>query len=1091
MQLTAEQTRAVQSWERGDVCVIAGPGSGKTRVLVERLRWLILEREVPPERILAITFTEKAAHEMRSRLVAGDGASVEQRRRFETAQVSTIDAFCNRLLKEHGLAAGVDPGFEILDETESWNLLQDAVEQVLDDAFARGGQPLEEFLSSYSGGSSRSPQGRSFALRDEFADLIRRIRSYGCEPFLRDDASAWSELARALGGLATATNREDLARLASRIEATPTADLESLSESLRQVRAATAVLRKGGPAKDRIAELKDELLPACQAALTAAANRVARQWLLDVTQRILKAFAAAKHSIERLDFDDVLSYALSLLRAGVVPQLRFEHILIDEFQDTNPLQVQLVECLLQAHGEHRPVRFIVGDVNQSIYGFRHADQNVFRVFRETIEQQGGHVVRLLENFRSRSEILDVVHRVLPGGPASGVDPQRLRSANRFVDKPEPSLEVQLVEQAGKSALEWEAAWTAQRLHTLRSSLRITDRCGTTVSSRALEWGDIGILLRTHDKLARFAAVLRRCGVPCQANTGRALFQAPETAELAAFLRILRNPRDEISLATVLKSPYCGIGDTTLLRLKLDHGNLAEALGTDLPRSVTCDADASARLRRFCDLLAVFRADRDTVPVRSLLARALMAGGYRSFVGRQQDGGQALVNLDRLLDWIEQRAAQGITSVDGISAALDRAIEVRLGGRELPDYAPSGGAVQLLTMHGAKGLEFPVVAVASLQSGGSGRAPGLLFSQEHGLGARWRNSDGEVHEDTAYGFTTHEIQRREREEADRLFYVAMTRAEEHLLLSASFARAPQKRSWCKPLFARLHLDPKKTSADSAESRSVEQLRFRYLRTNREPPELGHIGTAQFPEEPLILQPLPPSAQADYSAAVTSVSLFAQCPRKYYLSRYLGLDTESLTAALTNEPLGDSDRDGTDASEFGAQVHRHLAGELDAAEAGPATRRMAKAFWEHPLGRRAARAHRTEKELSFVFSVGDSMLRGTIDLLFEEGGERILLDYKTDRVPRNKLYAAARNYAPQLQLYAAGLAKSGRQASRAVLFFLRHETPVDIDIGEQALAGAQQLVRDFFEAQRHHQYPLRTGRHCQLCPHYQGACPAELS
>ncbi len=1092
MRLTAQQTHAVQSWKRGDICVIAGPGSGKTRVLVERMRWLILERGVPPERILAITFTEKAAHEMRARLIAGDGVSPEQRSSFETTQVSTIDAFCNRLLREHAVPAGVDPGFEILDETEAWNLLHGAIEQVLDDAFANGGRPLGEFLASYVAGGSSSPRGRSFALRDEFADLIHRIRSYGCEPFLRDDATVWSMLARALGKLAAAKNCEDLVQLASRIEATPAEDLESLAACLKEARAATAALRKRGPVKDRIAELKDEFLPACQAALTAAANRAARQWLLDMTQRILEAFAAAKHAIGRLDFDDVLAHAVGLLRAGEGPQLHFEHILIDEFQDTNPLQVQLVECLMQAHGEHRPVRFIVGDVNQSIYGFRHADQNVFRVLRETVEQQGGHVVRLLENFRSRSEILDAVHRLSPGGPGSGVEHQRLESANRFPDKPEPSLEVQIVEQAGESALEWEAAWMAQRLHALKSSLRITDRRGTTASSRALKWGDIGILLRTHDKLARFAAVLRQRGVPCQASTGRGLFQAPETAELAAFLRILRNPRDEISLATVLKSPFCGIGDATLLQLKLDHGNLAEALDADLPRGVERDADASARLRRFRDLLGVCRADRDTVPVRGLLARAVAACGYRSFLSRRHDGGQALANLDRLPDWIEQRAAQGIASLDGISAELDRALEIRLAGRESPDYAAGGGAVQLLTMHGAKGLEFPVVAVASLQSGGSGRTPSLLFSQEHGLGARWRNSEGEALEDTAYRLTADEIRRRESEEADRLFYVAMTRAEEHLLLSASFSRAPQRRSWCKPLFAGLRLDPKKTSAGSAESRSVEQLRFRYLRAELEPPEFGQGGTARLPDEPQILRPLPPSAQADYSAAVTSISLFAQCPRKYYLSRYLGLETHRLTPALTDEAMESvPDRDGTDASEFGSQVHRYLAGELDETEVGPAVRRLAKTFWEHPLGRRTARANHTEKELSFVFAVGDSMLRGTIDLLFEEGGERILLDYKTDHVPRRELQAAARNYAMQIQLYAAGLAKSGRQASRAVLFFLRHETPVDIDIGEQALENAQQLVREFFEAQRRHRYPLRTGRHCRLCPHYQGACPAELS
>lgn len=1091
MPLTETQRRAVESWQQGDICVTAGPGSGKTRVLVERLRWLVLEREVPAERILAITFTEKAAHEMRARLLGTESVPRERRTRFENAQISTIDAFCSRLLKENALDAGVDPAFEMLDEAERLSLLHAAIEGTLDEAFAEGGEPLREFLAAYAPGTSRSGAGGAFALRDHLADLAHRIRSFGCEPFQGPAPQPWPQLAAALRAVAEAKKRADLADLAGRIETAAGSDERALAELLDEARDRAKSLRKQGAAKELIGNLKDELLPAGRAALVSAANRVPRQWLLATARRVLQAFAEAKREAGRLDFDDVLAKAAALLGQESGPQLQFEHILIDEFQDTNPLQVQLVDRLLAAHAPSRPVRFVVGDINQSIYGFRHADQNVFRAYRAAIENEGGEVVRLAENFRSRSEIVAAVHRLLPGGAGSGVEAHRLIGANQFPPKPDPCVEALIVEDGGERALEREAAWLAQRLHELKQSLRLADRRGPALADRALQWDDVGILVRTHAKAARFAAALRQRGVPCRTSGGRSLFRAPETAELAAFLRILRNPRDEISLAAVLKSPFCGLGDASLLRLKLERSNLSEALEDRRPGTGELDADEQARLTRFRDLFAECRSDRDTVPTRLLLARAVAAAGYRSFLKQREDGLEALANVDRLLDWIERRSRQGAASLDAVSAALDAALEMRLAEKDAPDPA-SGGAVEILTMHAAKGLEFPVAVLASLQGDTPGTAPGLLFSEDHGLGARWRRPFQTDEDDAARRLAAADIRQREKEEADRLFYVAMTRAEEHLILSASFPGAAQARAWCKPLFARFRIDPKEAGPEEPETRTVDGLAFRYFRTQDDPSQDTLPTEAPPDSEPEILRPLAPSAQADYTAAVTSVAVFAECPRKYYLSRYLELEPDparKVTGAW-RQAAEEADRDGLDASSFGEQVHLYLAGQLAEADATPAARQLAERFRDHPLGRRAERAERSAKELSFVFAVGDFLLRGTIDLLFEEGGERILLDYKTDQLARDGLRQAARHYAPQLQLYAVGLARSGEAVDRAALFFLRCGEPVDIDIGRPELEGAQKLVGEFFDAQRRHEFPLRVGEHCRRCPHFRGPCPARL-
>ncbi|MCY4189601.1 MAG: UvrD-helicase domain-containing protein [Bryobacterales bacterium] len=1088
MRLTLEQQRAVQSWQRGDICVVAGPGSGKTRVLVERLRWLIVERQVRPERILAITFTEKAAQEMHVRLVAESGPASEHRSLFEAAQISTIDAFCNRLLREHALEAGVDPGFEILDAGEAGELLAGVIERALDEAFGQGGPGLESFLAGYATGSAQFAGQDAPSIDRDLAGLIYQIRSYGDSPFTRSPRPPLRRLSSALRGLAAIRQADDLAQAADRAQACAAADARELAVTLESIGALLQLIHKRGASKQLAVEIKDNLLPACRAAAASAANEPARRWLRRLVRRALHDFRAAKRALGQLDFDDALALAARLLASDDCPRLSFEHVLIDEFQDTNSLQVRLVDSLLDAHGSQRPVRFVVGDINQSIYGFRHAVQNVFHDYRERVEQGRGDVIRLLDNFRSRPELLAAVHRLLPGGGSSGVEQHRLKAANQFPAKELPCLEVQIVCDAGPDARAQEGLQIARRLRDLQAKLAVADRPGS--GARHLRWGDVAILVRTHAVGMELARALRERGIPCLASSDRGLFQAPETAELAAFLRVLRNPRDEISLAAVLKSAFCGITDADLLQIRLRFENLAEALALDSRATAGLDAAAAGRLARFGDMLARNRADRATVAPRFLLARAVAECGYRSYLARQDDGDAALWHVDQLLEWIARKEQRGISSLDAISAALDLALEARQSEDAAPEGAEGAEAVQVLTMHAAKGLEFPVVVLAALQSRPPAHLPGLLFSPDHGIGARWQHPfEGEPVADTAFAGTKADIAERERAEAERLLYVALTRAEEHLILSASYAGGAQKSGWFKTVFDRLDIDPKEVPSAETEERTAGEVRFLYSKISGEVP-CEQRPAAETRDAPEVLVPLQPAAQSDYSASITSVSLFAECPRKYFLSRYLGLETENTSPRGAADPGREArqrrGREEIAPSLFGQQVHECLAGQL--ANPSPEVRELAERFATHDLGLRAGRAELCEREMAFVFTVGEFLLRGTVDLLFEEGGERILVDYKTDNRPSAGLQAAARQYAPQIQLYAAGLAKAHRRVDRAVVFYLCNGRPVDIDLSAPALEEAVRLVEEFFAAQRSQAYPLRAGAHCRQCPHFRRACPA---
>ncbi len=1085
MRLTEDQRRAVQSWQRGDICVIAGPGSGKTRVLVERLRWLVLERGAEPERILAITFTEKAALEMRARLVGEASLAGEPTDRLEAVQVSTIDAFCNRLLREHAALAGIDPGFEILDEQEARQMLNAAVAEALDWEFRKRNRALAQFLQCYSGGSSSAPG----AVLEGLSSLATQVLSHGRDPFLARRKGPWHALSRALEELAEAKRAPKLAATAASIRKARVRNRGRLGGLGRRAASDVRPFVRRGKHKDLVSRVKYELLPACETAAAGESNRTARACLLRILRRALRRFKAAKQSQSRMDFDDTLAQAAKLLGSSKPPSLGYEHILIDEFQDTNPLQIRLVRRLLKAHGPLRPVRFVAGDVNQSIYGFRHAVREVFQDYRAGVEENGGQVVQLLDNFRSRPEILAAVHRILPGGGDSGVEKHRLRAAGQFPPKRVPCVELLIAAETGPERLRAEGGALAARLRSLHGSLQVADQ-SVPGGARALRWGDVAVLARTHAVASAVAAQFRREGVPCVTATTRGLFDAPVTAEVAAFLRALRNPRDEISLTAVLKSPLCGISDSAILQLRLHSNNLADSLDAEA-ENTGLDSGEALRFERFRLEFTRCREDRATVPAGPLLARALAAFGYRAALNAGDDEDQAADRLDQLLDWIGRQHMHGLHSVSEVSAALDTALKEKPPAEAAPTHG-TADAVQVLTMHAAKGLEFPMVALVSLNTPVRRRRPGMLFSNRHGIGAYWTTPGGGRQPDAAYARTVADLARREAQEEERLLYVAMTRAEEHLILSASFTGKPMLSGWLKLVCPGLGVTRKSLLAAGSGETTVpagNELRFLFRKTSGPPSQPAPAASPLALTPSQVLLPREAEAQADYAASVTSVALYAECPRKYFLSRYLGLGSEEWRgseAREAEEPQRHRRRQDPDPSEFGRLVHAYLAGDRDGAK--PSVRALARKFERHELGKRASAAWSVERETEYVFTVGGHVLRGIIDLLFEDGEGRVLVDYKTDRRSRSRLRESALKHAEQLQLYSAGLRSGGRPVDRAVVFYLRHGVAVDIDIGDAALAGAREQVTSLFRAQATQSFPLREGAHCRHCPHFRKGCPA---
>ncbi|HFB97722.1 MAG TPA: hypothetical protein ENJ62_01130, partial [Bryobacterales bacterium] len=430
--LDVDQARAVTR-EGQDVCVVAGPGSGKTRVLTERFAWLVSERDVDPERILAITFTDKAAGEIKSRLMARLGATAEMRRRLERAYVSTIHGFCSRLLRENAVAAGVDIGFQVIEETETGELLAEAAEEVLDEFFASRPAEARRLMEAIK--VSTTARGFVPDLAEALTEVYQALRAagwdFGVEPPELPDGPGLAELAaRCREAVArtelwrTAKQRELLAELLDWLaEAEALAERPVGVEHFRMVAEFNPDLRRVAKIvkEEILSPCREELKPRVLSALATEYYADLRRTLAELVRALDRAYSARKQESGRVDFTDLEQKARALLADNEKLRRRiqeqFDHILMDELQDTNPLQWEIVGLI------RRPGRFFaVGDVNQSIYGFRYAEPELFRDYRRSIEEAGLAVDRIPSNYRTRKGVLDAVAWLAADRPGLEIGP---------------------------------------------------------------------------------------------------------------------------------------------------------------------------------------------------------------------------------------------------------------------------------------------------------------------------------------------------------------------------------------------------------------------------------------------------------------------------------------------------------------------------------------------------------------------------------------------------------------------------------------------------------------------------------------------
>ena len=831
---TPAQERAI-SHRGGHVVCSAAAGAGKTAVLTERVVQRLADPRDPTDvdQLLVVTFTRAAASEMRRRIseavrerAAASPRLWRQSWLLPRADITTLHGFCERTLRRHFAAADCDPVFSLLDPADAAAQRAECLERLIDGRYADGKShgAFLDTVARYGGRrldsalrplvlrlhdfalSQEDPAGWIAAQADAVADPAFDLARQAAQRALRTACRRTEQalrLAEGTGGPdsylpALQSDARMLAMLLAAADG-PWDDFAFALRSAEFVRLAAAGRGDDQLAAERARHLRDATKAQVRAlaagpwgraepelAAEAAAVAAAVRPLLGLLSDLHTGYLAAKRRLNALDFSDLEHECLALLSgpAGPAVRRRYREVLVDESQDLSPVQDGLLSALCrEAH------LFSVGDARQSIYGFRLADPTRFLArARQYADGGAGVRVALPHNFRSRRAVIAGVNFLFNRlFAAQGSDVPREEAGPLLYGadygEEDPPVELLLLEgdleAEDATALEREAAAVAEVCAGWVGRARVRDGDG----HRAARPGDIAVLLRAMSGVdALYTDALRALGLPCWAPSGGGRAASPEVETLLAWLSVLDNPRQDIPLAASLRGPFGGFSDADIagMRLSAPQGDLWDGLGAAAQQREGPEGLAP-RAQAWLAQLHHRRTTARRGAYGELVSTALGDTDYRAYVGGLATGEERLRNLA----WAEERCrkAEGIPGMD-----LPRLIDfIRRGdsGETVAEGAAAAGdAVRLISVHGSKGLEFPLVVVAGLgrRFNLADRTGDILVHRGAGIGAKAVDLDRRLRWPTLrHAAVAERITADGRAEELRVLYVALTRARERLAL----------------------------------------------------------------------------------------------------------------------------------------------------------------------------------------------------------------------------------------------------------------------------------------------------------------------
>ncbi len=1121
----------------GEVAISAGAGSGKTRLLVSRFLNLIKKENLPLSSIAAITFTNKAANQMKARIaekafeLAAKNPSeremwVKIAENAHHASISTIHSFCLSILKSHPVEAGLDPFFTIVDEVTNSELKHEVINRFVvsrmtdepdDTKFLMdifGMTQLKNLLHmlldkrthvvKFLDSSENSGVLDAKTLQNIYKKSItRRLDNYiyvlrEFHAFRPEDDGLVPVYDMLIGGLSAVREKHEK----------ETIDTDYITNIINSINLKAGSPKKWG--KERLKALKDEI-KSCRDFLQSISSfyinerdltAKAASLLIREYNLIESLFLKQKKLKSLLDNDDILIETWKLLRINsklckTISQT-YRHILVDEFQDTDGIQMDILRMIA---GNSSASLFTVGDSKQSIFRFRGADVTVFDKFK----QKADDYFLLKTNYRSSPSLMSFINmvfsRIMGDEPINSFETEYIEMKpyrNNITNSPSAELVVLDIAESDKRRLN-EADFIARRAR----ELNIGDANGNKYS-----YGDMALLLRKSTNVNYYEEAFLREGIPYINRIGGKLSGNPEAYDIGNLLAWLNHPDNPVLLTAVLISPFFNIDSDTLFKIRILAGD-----AKIIPSFILKNTDYSCNdlikpenIKKAGKILTGLLSIFGRVSIRDILEKAFDETDYTITI--QADivqGERSLAILDLILETADKFEKNG--------GSIGDFAELLLSGKSFTEETAcvetEGDAISIMTIHGAKGLEFKVVFLADITSGGRKNTDEIVFDDELGPCFTIRDTHGGNIKTYASLYSENIEKQKEIAESKRLFYVGCTRAEDHLIISGG--KPPQDldcnfekdnwMSWLHALFSiqsdgdfseyknDLFIYHRISKNNVLEAFSVTDY-WKKLFKNVE----YECNVDNYPVDKLIMKikDLPVYGAPEHISP-TQIIDYITCPALYAYKHIHGIDIKP--SGKHNESMGYS---------YGLFAHAVLE-KLDYKDilswdthveisAGKNISGIMKnklkdvlyRFSKSDLYARIVKAEEIKREEPFAFVENDVLIRGNIDLIYENGDNIEIVDYKTDNIGIDNSNGISKEYEIQIGIYALAVYRAQYIIpSKMVLYFLTPGLSHEISCNQNVLDDVLNILSNAIKSMSTGNFsPIRSNR-CDSCP-YNNLC-----
>ncbi|WP_026894786.1 UvrD-helicase domain-containing protein [Clostridiisalibacter paucivorans] len=1080
MKLTDSQQIAVDTIDT-NMAVNAGAGSGKTKVLVERyiniLKRGSLRENKEIDSIVAITFTNKAAAEMKERVRNSikmlKDKDIKWNRLYndlDRANISTIHSFCTEILKENPIESNVPSRFNLLDEHESTELLSNITKKIINNGIKKGCE-IYDFIEYFT---PDSLDGSIYTLSiiENIVSIYKKIRTTGKKFIqikditlkniegLTVDISEINKIRKNFSFLIEkGSKRSKYKKLEDDIvwERFRSRDISNIDVNLiDEIIYLSDYIGKMKKYQDIVDELSQSVNNVIM--IREKYYKKIYEILLDILIELDIEYSNQKRILGLLDYEDLQIKVLELFEDDDILARyhnRFRYVMVDEFQDTDELQKNIIYKLCsKLKPLDRKNLFVVGDPKQSIYGFRGANVDVFYKVMEDINKlYGNETIVLKDNFRTVDTVMDFINDIFQNIMSNKYTPLRYnsRSAN--------SIDVEFLTNEDLKVFEGQSEGDYQK--RFEASL-IAKRIRKLIKE-GYNYDDIAILFRSSSDIDIYEKYLHKYEIPYYTLVGNDLLKRQEIIDIINCLKTINNKYDDLSLLGVLRSPLFGISDETLYYLrKYTDDYIIQSMDTEIEE---LKVEQKEMLKKAYEIIDSLNGFKYVMTLKELINKILDLTNYMEILLLKKEGKQSIANIYSFIDLAERYEKENNGTINEFIDYIDNLISNGAIQEQEQLQSETDNIVKIMTIHRSKGLEFPVVFIPQMAKRFNLINGPILFNENFGIGIKHPNDLGKLDKDISPIYAKlNEVQKRnDIEENKRVLYVAMTRAEKRLIMGLqpidkfkySFKgiignNIPKDK--CKFTadielenttdFTTVHI-PKKIMLDNSNKKSIELMEYDNYNNNK--------NFNRF--------------------TITQYMVFNYCNRYFYMTYYKGIP-------IANDYYIEKKKSSIliDSATRGTIVHNICERYIDGMDA----RHMIEEEL-YKYGLPLDKAYIDEimvyiknyiyyyhedfdicyKEKEFYYNIFGKNIYGIIDRINIKDGRAEIIDYKTNSV-RNTKSKLRKQYGPQLRLYAKAFQDiSNIVVDSASILLLETGEKINIDISNNKIEENLNNIKQFIE------------------------------